>query len=338
MRLFFPKANRQWSQFYFKLSQLTKSGITPADALSELATHGDSEEIKGICLYLAKNLTAGNTLAQSLKSMGNTLGHRIPALDLALLVAGELSGRLEEIYNKLGDYYLQIAELKSKAIVLLLYPLGLLHLGLLIFPSSHLVQLVSQGPFPFLRAKFFSFGLLWLILSFPYFALGPNSSIEIKKALNLFLDKIPILGTARKNASLARFCLALESMTAAGMTPIDSWPLSAQASDNIEIQIFVLKNKNRIKEGIEISRLLSAEAPFPQDFMSQFRIAEKTGQIESTLKRLAADYERQAKAQYKNISNLLPRIVYILVVLYSAISIFKELSSAVDKIKIENLE
>lgn len=333
MRMLLPKSSRQWAQFHFQISQLIKSGTLPAEAFADMASHGATDVIRKLSKEISVKLQSGRTLAESLSSMPAA----VPSLDRALLTAGEKSGRLEEIFYKLGEYYSQIAELKSKAISLLIYPVGLLHFGLLIFPMSHITNAITgAGAGSFLRAKIITFSIFWGILSLPYFIFSPEASPETKEWLNSVLNRLPFIGPARKTAGLARFCLALEALTSAGLTPLESWPLSAQASDNIDIQKFVSQMKSRMKDGSEISILLRPSEAFPPEFISQFRVGEKTGQQEQTLKRLAVDYAKQSEVGLKNLSVWLPRLVYIFVVLFSAYNIFTELKSAADKITFEN--
>src|SRR5260221_8795968 len=118
-----PRQFSQRAEFYHQLAQLTASGIPLPTGLEHLCQHPPARSYVQPTTSLLEHLRQGSTFSESLRAQGNWL----PEFDVALLQAGEQSGRLDSSFRLLGDYYTDKARLTLQDLGDLAYPGFLLH-------------------------------------------------------------------------------------------------------------------------------------------------------------------------------------------------------------------
>src|SRR6476620_45111 len=124
------------ADFYFQLASLIAAGLPIIQALEMMSTSSPRSYEKHLQLVGAK-LHQGATFTQAISETGGWL----PAFDHALFAAGEQSGRLDATLRTLGTYYQERATMLRKLLSAVAYPVFILHLAILIFPTSYLTAL-----------------------------------------------------------------------------------------------------------------------------------------------------------------------------------------------------
>src|SRR6266702_3787873 len=127
-----PAQFTQRAEFYYQLCQLTAAGISLPSALEQLRRNPPARSYRQPLGLLVSELSNGYTLAESLRRLGSWL----PEFDIALLHAGEQSGRLDACFRLLADYYTDRARLARQVIADLAYPAFLFHFAIFIFPFA----------------------------------------------------------------------------------------------------------------------------------------------------------------------------------------------------------
>ena len=123
-----PRQFTQRAELFQQLAQLTSAGIPIVRALEQIKRSPPARSFREPLQRLLDELAKGATLAESLQSLD-----WLPAFDLALIGAGEQSGRLDICYRLLADYYNDRARVIKQVISQLIYPVGLIHLAAIIF-------------------------------------------------------------------------------------------------------------------------------------------------------------------------------------------------------------
>src|SRR4051812_19469661 len=121
------------ADFYFQLASLIAAGVPIIPALEMMGKSTPRSYEKHLQLVVA-NLNQGATFSQALAKTGGWL----PAFDHALFAAGEQSGRLDATLRTLGTYYQERATMLRKLLSAVAYPVFILHLAVLIFPTTYL--------------------------------------------------------------------------------------------------------------------------------------------------------------------------------------------------------
>src|SRR5258706_4914434 len=133
---FTPGQFARRADFYHQLGQLTSAGLTIVTALEQLQRHPPGHSYRAPIQHLLRDLASGCTLTDALRQLGDWL----PEFDIALLHAGEQSGRLEACLRALADYYTERSQLARQMFSNLAYPVFLLHFAILIFAFVKLFQ------------------------------------------------------------------------------------------------------------------------------------------------------------------------------------------------------
>ena len=133
-------------EFYQQLGQLTAAGISLVNGLERLEQHPPSRADRAPLRQLLAQIQQGATFSEALRATGRWL----PTFDIALLHAGEQSGRLPECFRLLSDHYRDRARLVRQVLADIAYPAIVLHLAIFIFPFP---GLFLTGNLPVYLAK-----------------------------------------------------------------------------------------------------------------------------------------------------------------------------------------
>ena len=279
-----PRALAQRGEFYYQLSSMIRAGLPLIGALQTLEKSPPASSYRKPISRMLAELKGRSSFVGALDVIGDWL----PIFDKALLEAGEKSGRLDECFRLLANYYEERAKLAREVIGQMLYPLIIVHLAILVFPPSLLKEAFWDGAWgAFIASKVFGYGLLYG----GGVALLASSSSSRSRAwrglLEQILGLVPVLGRARQNLALSRLTAALEALFSAGVGIVDSWELAARASGSPALAREVMKWRPQIEvEQKTPGEILADKNVFPTMFTSLYRTGEISGQLDDTLKRL----------------------------------------------------
>ena len=243
-----------------------------------------------------------------------SLGRWMPSFDIALIQAGEHSGRLDAVCKLLAGYYEERARLLRQMLADLGYPVFVLHFAIILFP---LVSLFQGGTMAGFLLK--SFGVLALLYGAAFlliYAAQGRHGLAWRSSLEAILRPVPVLGTARQSLALARLATALEALTNAGVTVIESWDLAAAASGSPAIQRAVLSWKPQLAGGQTPAELVKGCALFPELFGNLYYSGEISGQLDETLRRLNTYYQEDGIRKMSFLAQWVPRLLYFMVAGY----------------------
>ena len=119
-----PRQLDQRAELFHQLAQLTSAGIGIIAALEQIKRSPPSRSYREPLQRLLDELARGATVADALHRLG-----WLPAFDLALIEAGERSGRMDACFRLLADYYNERARLIRQTIADLIYPVSVFHLA-----------------------------------------------------------------------------------------------------------------------------------------------------------------------------------------------------------------
>lgn len=282
------------AEFYHQLHQLLTAGIGLLPALEQLHRNPPSRSFRPPLRGLINQLIQGASFAEALHQSNNWL----PAFDVALLDAGERSGRLPNCCRLLSIYYNSRARLVRGFITPLIYPVFMLHFAALIFPVDTLTRLVWKGETTayVLQKAMLLLPLYAMVLAGIVLLQGSRSETW-RAALEAILHPIPLLGTARRSLALSRLSAALEALINAGVLMVEAWELAAAASGSPALRRVVAHAKPRLLAGMPPSEMISGSRHFPEMFKNFYSGGELSGQLDQTLGRMSAYYEDEGTRQ-----------------------------------------
>ncbi len=308
-----PRQLEHRAELYHQLGIMLSAGLTVHKALEHLK-HNPAERALGQkASDWLDRLGEGCTVTEGARRLGNWM----PTFDLALVEAGEQSGRLDACFKLLALYYRERAALVKQTISDLLYPLFILHFGVALFPF---IKLVQTGNFlQYVLTVMAILAPLYALAGFIIFAFQGRHGEDWRAKVERALHRIPVLGVARRDLALARLAAALEALLNAGVPIIGAWELAATASGSPALRRTVQTWRAPLTEGSSTpSELVSACRHFPTVFANLYHTGEISGQLDETLGRLHVLYQGEGVRRMHLVALWAPRMVYFAILLLGA--------------------
>ena len=327
--IFTPGQFSRRAEFYHQLGQLTSAGLGVVRALEQLKRHPPAASDRAPIGRLLERLGSGGTLSESVRNLGGWL----PDFDIALLQAGEQSGRLETSFRLLAQYYEERARMARQMMGDLAYPAFLLHFAVFIFPFA---QLFLSGNWLAYFCQTFGvllpiYGVVGLLI----YACQRERGEAWRGVVENVLHRIPVLGTGRRWLALSRLAGALEALISAGISIVEAWELAATASGSPALRRAVIAWRPLVDAGKTPAEAVRDCSSFPELFASQYATGEVSGKLDETLRRLQAYYQEEGSRKLHAVAQWTPRAAYLCIALMIAYRViqfwsghFKEIQDA----------
>jgi type II secretory pathway component PulF len=306
-----PRQLERRAELYHQLAILISAGLTIRQGLEQLKRNPPDRALRQKVSDWLDNLDQGLTVTQSVQRLGQWM----PSFDLALIEAGEQSGRLDACFKLLAVHYEERARMVKQAISDLMYPLFTFHMAVVIFPFIQFLQ--PGGTLTGLVLTIL--GVLIPLYAAVYFVIvacqgrhGENWRAKLERVFGL----VPVLGTARQELALARLAAALEALLNAGVPIIGAWELAATASGSPALRRLVQSWRARVDGGSTFSELVSESDKFPTVFNNLYHTGEISGQLDQTLLKLHTLYQEEGIRRMRLVTRWGPQIVYFAVAIY----------------------
>lgn len=300
------------AEFYYQLAQLTAAGVTLPSALQMLERSPPTRSYRQPIHQLQALLSQGFGIADSFARVPGWL----PEFDLALLGAGEQSGRIDACFRLLASYYEERGRLLRQLLSDLAYPVLLFHFAIFLLPFP--AFFLSGDLFAYLKN---TVGILipaYLIIGLLIYASQGGHGEQWRARWEAIVNRVPVLGRGRHCLALARLSAALEALLAAGVTVVEAWSLAAAASGSPALVRIVHSWRPALEAGQTPADLVCASTFFPEVFAGQYSAGEISGKLDEHLKRLHGYYQEEGSRSLRAFAVWLPRLFYFAVVLLIA--------------------
>ena len=302
---------------YQQLHQLTAAGITLQSAIEMQQRSPPARSLRHALAAILVQLQAGATFADALVSAERW----VPAFDIALLHAGEQSGRLPAAFQLLAQHYETSAQLLRQTISGLLYPALLFHMAVFIGPLPEFFRnwdvtaYVTKVLAILLPVYGIFIAAAWLM--------NGQKREKAVAVIETLLHRIPILGKARRNLALARLSSALEALISAGVPIFQAWEYAGTASGSPALRRAIHRWQPDLANGVTPAEALRNSPEFPEIFANLYQTGELTGSLDDTLRRLHILYQSEGARQMKALADWTPKLVYMGVVIMVAWQVIK---------------
>lgn len=333
-RLWFKRSlsSQDLALFTRELANLIGAAMPIDEALKAVADQSEKTRLKSIVLGVRAKVLEGYTLAKSLADFPSAF----PKVYCATVAAGEKSGHLDLVLNRLADHTEKQTELKLKVQHALIYPgimtsvsvLIVIFLLAMVVPTmievfkefdrqlptaTEILLVISDG------TRNYGIYLVILLviggLLFRYFLQQEN----FRRRFHLFLLKLPLVGRSILIVNTARFCRTLGILSSAGVPMVEAIQISAELLTNIPIRESVMIAANKVREGSAINLALKQTGYFPPLSIHFIANGEASGRLEDMLQRAA---EHQEQAVNRNIDTTLSVFEPTLILLMGGIVLF----------------
>jgi type IV pilus assembly protein PilC len=243
----------------------------------------------------------------------------ISPLERSIIGAGERGGKLAPAFQHLADYFGMLTSARREVIKGLIYPIIILHLGIVI---GILPQALMQGEMSASQIL----GSLVATLLVAY-ALAFLAVIALRAVLGMapenagidrLINRIPWVGKARRNLAMARFCKVYHSWLLAGIPIIETAGIAAEASRSGLVRDAGTRLVEVAKAGQPLGPRFLAEPAFPRNFARSYATGEEAGTLDTDLARWSKLFQDDAESSVKSAAVMVPKVMYFFILLFVA--------------------
>ncbi len=301
-------SSKDLALFTRQLATLIGSGIPLDEALISINEQQKKQYAKNIILGVHSKIMEGYTLAESLSEFPNSF----PLIYITTVSAGEESGNLTLILEKLASFTESKRKLQEQVKNALIYPSALIITAILVisFMLAYVVPKViyifenfdQQLPLltrlvislsDFIRENWLTIiiFIVLLIALIRYFL----RDYKIKKKYHTLLLRLPIFGRLTTNMNSARFMQTLSILSGSGVPILDALKISTNVVTNIPMKEAAEVTAIKVSEGESISRSLSSSNLFPSMMVHMIGSGENSGRLDEMLNRVTENQEEEVK-------------------------------------------
>ena len=313
-----------------QITTMLTAGVPLVQTLQLLSRSHEKNKMRELLSQISLDVESGTPLSQSLRKHPRYFDE----LYCDLVEAGEQSGALEQIYDRIATYKEKAEALKSKIKKALFYPAMVILVAIVvttilllfvvpqfedIFKSfgaelpafTQLVINISR----FLQKSWYLFFGAVIVAIF-LFVRAHRKSQNVRDRTDKFLLDIPVIGMILDKACLARFSRTLATTFAAGIPLVEALVSAAGASGNAVYRKAVLAVRNEVMAGMQMHVAMRTVEVFPDIVTQMVMIGEESGSIDDMLSKIAGIFEQQVDDAVDALSSLIePFIMVVLGVL-----------------------
>ncbi|MEO8672024.1 MAG: type II secretion system inner membrane protein GspF [Tahibacter sp.] len=296
----------QLSLFTRQLATLLGAGLPIDEALAALGEQGEDERSRTLTVALRSRVMEGAGLAAAFAEYPETF----PEIYRASIAAGEQSGRLDTVLERLADYAESRDALRQQVLTALAYPL-LLSLVAVCVVTGLLVYVVPQivGVFSNLHQKLplptqFLIALSELVKSWGWVIAGllvagvVGARVALRRestraAWHRILLRLPLVGRLTRASNTARAARTLALLSASAVPLLESLSIAAQVVPNLPMREALRRAAHSVREGGAFSRALADSGYFPPVALRLIASGERSGQLERMLDEAANHQARE---------------------------------------------
>ena len=311
--------------FSRQLSVLISAEVRLVQALNDIAKQTENPKLKKIVLEIAHDTENGVRFSDALSSYPKIFDNYF----VNIIKSGEASGRLQEVLLNLADQLEKDYDLRAKIKGAMLYPAfivsALVVIGtlMMIFVVPKMTEMLIESgtalPLPtriLIGISDFFIGFWWLAISM---VIGLALLIKYifktyqgKKIFDIMSLKMPVFGRLFQYINVVRFSNGFKTLTLGGVEIVKSLEISALMIDNIVYKEAILKAKDNVEEGGDISTSFDKSDQIPKMLSQMLATGENTGKMEDVLEKLSSFYTKEIDNLLKNIMSLIEPIIMVL--------------------------
>jgi len=315
--------------FSRQLATMLSAGLPIVQAIAILERQTENKKFKAMLKEIRTDVEGGATFSDSLEK------HKVfSRLYVNLVRAGETSGTLDSVLDRLATFLEKDLELRGKIKSAMTYPVIVLAfafiityflmVGIVPMFASILTDLGSELPMLtrvlIIIADFLKNGILYIIgfSLLVYFAYRYYYNTERgRRVIDSLKLRMPVFGNLNKKSAIARFSRTFGLLVSSGVNVIEAMDITRGTAGNAIVEDILGETKESIQVGEPIhSTLLRYPQVFPPMVSSMIAIGEETGALDTMLQKVADFYEREVD---EAVTSLTAAIEPIMIIVLGAI-------------------
>lgn len=293
-----------------QFATLLGSGLTVEESLTSLIQQSEGHQVKSVLSGIRSQVVEGHSLAEALAQYPRSFGE----IYHAAVAAGEQSGSLDEVLERLADFIETRQGIQQRIGVALIYPTILtvvailIVLGLLVYVVPKVVQVFEDTgqQLPFLTnaligvSEFMLNNGVWIIAVVA--GLWVAGSIAFKNAAvrtfaHQIVLKLPGIRRLSRGANASRMARTLAIMAGSGVPFLSAMRASEGVMSNIVLRQNLADAAAEVAEGVSIHRALARSGNFPPLLVQMVASGEQSGRLDQMLEKAATALERELESR-----------------------------------------
>lgn len=322
--------------FTRQMATMMGSGVPLLQSFDIIGEGFENPNMRKLVEEIKQEVAAGNSLANSLRKKPLYFDD----LYCNLVDAGEQSGALETLLDRVATYKEKTESLKAKIKKAMTYPIAVIVVAIIV-SAILLIKVVPQ-----FQSVFSSFGaelpaftqmvihLSELLQRWWYFVLisifliaitlkeSHKRSEKFRDSVDRLILKTPIIGGILYKSAVARYARTLSTTFAAGVPLVEALDSVAGATGNVVFRSAVNKIKQDVSSGTQLNFSMRTTGVFPSMAIQMAAIGEESGSLDAMLDKVASYYEEEVDNAVDNLTTLMePMIMAVLGVLVGGLII-----------------
>lgn len=312
--------------FMRQMSFMISAGLPLTQSLEIARDQINNNTFKTRIDQVIKDISGGAPLSRSFEKQGDTFD----IVTRNLLKAGEESGKLDLIMNRVADDMEKKQEFRGKVTGALIYPIVILIaiaavvVALLVFMIPEMSKLYagSNAKLPFITqlivdaSNFLTKGpggiitlivLICIGIGFWYYRKTTSGRLVTDK----LLLKIPIIGDLLVKSNVAEFSRTFSMLITAGVPILDALKLVGDSTNNMLFRIEIDDARKKVEKGLPLSAPLLNGTAFPKLMGHMVKVGEETGKIDEVVAKIGEQYAKEVDMMTSNLSRLMEPVILI---------------------------
>jgi len=307
-----------------QMATLIQAALPLEEALAAVANQSEKQRTRTMMFAVRSKVMEGHTLATGLAEYPKVFPH----LYRATVDAGEQSGHLDTVLERLADYTENQQELQGKVRQALIYPafLSVFAIAIVIFLMTNIVPKVVETfddigqELPGLTKSLIAIsdffieygGLLFIaviaiVIGFKYLMTIPAWLLRWHQ----FLFTVPVVSRLVRGLNAALFTRTFSILSGSGVTVLDSMKISAQVVANLPMRNAIMEATDRVREGTGIKNALETSKLFPPMTLQLIGSGENSGKLEEMLERASVQLEREQVTMIAYIVGIMEPVIIL---------------------------
>lgn len=310
-----------FGRFFSELQILLEAGFTIDAALRSVVDEG--RMAAGELSDLVTSVVSGGSFSDAFARLPNA-----PPEVAAMLLSGELAGRLDQVVGALAESFEQKKVRRAETMETLLYPaflfaVMLFAIGVIMFVLLPAIEPVFEGAeaarpmliSAFAASRRFLVEWVWLLLPASLVLLGATIGASRtdsgRRALSGFLLRMPLFGRLARAEASARYLDVLATLTANGVSVKRALELAAHACPLAAYTEPLLAIRDRVVGGTSLQEAIEASALFNRSTLSLIKVGDESNKLPDALKRAAFLLDRNAREARRRLFAVLTPVLTI---------------------------
>jgi general secretion pathway protein F len=308
-----------------QLATLLGAGIPLFESLNALIEQVEKESLKRALTTVREQVREGTSFAKALEVHPTIF----PVLYVNMVRAGEASGTLNKVLERLTKFMESQAKLKGKVSSALAYPILMVIIGTILIsvlmiavvPNvTSIFQSMDQA-LPWYTALLISVSnfassywclMLLLIGTAIYFFRRWKSTPKGKLSWDTFVLKIPVFGKLILMLAISRFSRTLATLLSSGVALLTAMDIVSNVLGNAALEKVVMDAIGSIREGQSIAEPLKRSGRFPPIVTHMIAVGEKSGQLEGMLESVSDAYDTEVEVKVQIMTSLLEPLMIVI--------------------------